>query len=148
MQPILPGRTSIEKTTASAGRPPWVGRAGGSAPAHASGLNLVVLVVGEDRAQVPLAGDEEPVGALGTAVRIHRSANALGRGLRGGVGMTGVPFPAKTASNAAVNLLSRSRIRNGIGCLPVRQPFSELHDRHHGQRPRSKTRPTTGRETP
>ncbi|MGW7603549.1 hypothetical protein, partial [Streptomyces antimycoticus] len=117
MQPILPGRTSIEKTTASAGRPPWVGRAGGSAPAHASGLNLVVLVVGEDRAQVPLAGDEEPVGALGTAVRIHRSANALGRGLRGGVGMTGVPFPAKTASNAAVNLLSRSRIRNGIGCL-------------------------------
>lgn len=46
------------------------------------------------------------------AARIHRSAKALDRGPFGGVGTTAVPLPTQTASNAAVNLRSRARMRN------------------------------------
>jgi len=41
-----------------------------------------------------------------------RSAKEFALGDRTGVLITRVPFPAKTSSNAAVNLPSRSRIRN------------------------------------
>src|SRR5439155_13764673 len=45
-------------------------------------------------------------------VRTHRSAYAFAFGARGGVTTASIPAAANTASNAAVNLLSRSRIRN------------------------------------
>jgi len=43
---------------------------------------------------------------------MNRSAIAFARGARGGVRMMRTSAPAKTASKAVVNLLSRSRIRN------------------------------------
>ena len=56
------------------------------------------------------------------SVPTNRSAYAFARGDRTGVLITRVPFPAKTSSNAAVNLLSRSRIRNLN--RPARSPRS------------------------
>jgi hypothetical protein len=44
-------------------------------------------------------------------VRTHRSAYPFARGARGGVLTVSTPAAANTASNAAVNLASRSRIR-------------------------------------
>jgi hypothetical protein len=43
---------------------------------------------------------------------MKRSAIAFARGARIGVRMIRMSAPAKTASNAAVNVLSRSRIKN------------------------------------
>jgi hypothetical protein len=43
---------------------------------------------------------------------MNRSAIAFARGARTGVRMMRMSAPAKTAWKAAVNLLSRSRIRN------------------------------------
>jgi hypothetical protein len=43
---------------------------------------------------------------------IQRSAMTLARGARTGVVMTWMPTEANTASNAAVQVSSRSRIRN------------------------------------
>jgi hypothetical protein len=45
-------------------------------------------------------------------VPTNRSAKEFACGDRTGVLITRVPFPAKTPSNAVVNLPSRSRIRN------------------------------------
>ena len=53
----------------------------------------------------------------------NRSAKEFARGDRTGVLITRVPFPAKTSSNAVVNLLSRSRIRN----LNLLGPLAEVH---------------------
>ena len=43
---------------------------------------------------------------------MKRSAVAFALGARSGVLMMRMPAPVNTASNAAVNLLSRSRIKN------------------------------------
>jgi hypothetical protein len=53
---------------------------------------------------------------------MQRSAIAFARGDRTGVLITRVPLPEKTSSNTAVNLLSRSRIRNLN--RPARSPRS------------------------
>ena len=58
---------------------------------------------------MPLAKDQHLIQALRRNVPTNRSANALARGDRTGILITRVPVPAKTSSNAAVNLLSRSR---------------------------------------
>ncbi|MFD8361946.1 integrase core domain-containing protein [Streptomyces hygroscopicus] len=72
-----------------------------------------MLILDQAHARHVLAEHQRHYDALrARAVRIHRSANAFDRGLCGGVGMAAMPLPAKTASNAAVNLLSRSRMRN------------------------------------
>ncbi len=49
-------------------------------------------------------------------VPTQRSANALAFGARNGVRMISMPSLWKTSSKARLNLLSRSRIRNRIGC--------------------------------
>src|SRR3954452_11867068 len=54
---------------------------------------------------------------------MKRSAMAFARGAPGGVRMMRMSAPANTASNAAVNLASRSRIRNR-NCS-ARSPRSE-----------------------
>ena len=56
------------------------------------------------------------------ALVIHRSAIAFARGAWTGVLMIRTPAAANTASKAAVNLASRSRIRNS-----ARPPVSEAH---------------------
>jgi hypothetical protein len=53
---------------------------------------------------------------------LYRSAKEFARGDRTSVLMIRAPWPTNTSSNAAVNLLSRSRIRN-LNC-PARSPSS------------------------
>jgi len=53
---------------------------------------------------------------------VQYAARGFARGDRTGVLITRVPFPAKTPSNAVVNLLSLSRIRN-LNCR-ARSPRS------------------------
>jgi hypothetical protein len=53
-------------------------------------------------------------------VAIHRSINAFARGARTGVRIVRMPSERNTSSNAAVNLLSRSWIRNRIGSPRLR----------------------------
>jgi hypothetical protein len=64
------------------------------------------------RAEMPLAEDQDVIQALAA----ERSHEPLGKCIRTddrtGILMTRVPLPAKTPSNAVVNLLSRSRIKN------------------------------------
>ena len=72
---------------------------------------VVADVLGQDHPEVLLAGDEHPIGALSP----RRAHEALGIGFIlgawGAVGSVVIPLEANTASNAAVNLVSRSRIR-------------------------------------
>ena len=58
------------------------------------------------------SGDQEVVEAFRGSLPIMRSAIAFARGARIGVRMIRMSAPAKTTSNAAVNLLSRLRIKN------------------------------------
>jgi IstB-like ATP binding protein len=67
------------------------------------------------------------------SVPMNRSAIAFARGARTGVRMIRISAPAKTASNAAVNLLSRSRIKNAnwpdlVGISPVTRTSELLDD--------------------
>jgi hypothetical protein len=68
----------------------------------------LVFVLGQDRAQVPSSVDQPVVEALAAQVPMNRSAWALARCERGGVATARMPAAANTASNAAVNLASRS----------------------------------------
>jgi hypothetical protein len=61
-------------------------------------------------------------GLRGTSRRTvptHRSASAFARGARTGMRSTPIPAAAKTASNAAVNLVSRSRSTNRNRPIPA-----------------------------
>jgi hypothetical protein len=58
---------------------------------------------------------------------MNRSAMAFARGAQIGVRRTRTSTPVKTASNAAVNLLSRSRIKNRN-----RSAVAELHEQVAG----------------
>jgi hypothetical protein len=91
---------------------------------------IVLGVLGQDAAQMPLAEDQHVVQAL-TAKRPREPLRVgIARGDRTGVLITYVPFPEKTSSNAAVNLPSLSRTRNRN--RPARSPRSSL-DLHHEQ---------------
>jgi hypothetical protein len=88
-------------------------------------------------------------------VPTHRSAEAFARGARTGVRSTSIASPAKTASNAAVNFISRSRIKNRTqprsspdsmsrfrACWATRSPTGREVTRAHGPGgppPRSQT---------
>src|ERR1019366_3429435 len=61
--------------------------------------------------KVTLVADEEPVEALGRAVRTNRSANAFARGARTGVLMTWAPTDFSISSKGPTNFVSRSRIK-------------------------------------
>jgi hypothetical protein len=68
------------------------------------------------------------VEAFGARWRVNRSACGLQSGLRGGTLATVMPSLAKTASNAAVNFASRSRMRwvNSVrACRGPRDPADE-----------------------
>src|SRR5690242_21643120 len=60
------------------------------------------------------------------SVPTNRSANEFARGVRTGVLITRVPFPVKAPSNAAVNLLSRSRIYELEPSGPVAEVQEEV----------------------
>src|SRR5690242_3000217 len=67
IQVTRPGKAMTSGLSSGARRPmplPWVAAAG----------VVVGDVLGQNHPQVPLAGDEQPVGALGRAVRTKRSA--------------------------------------------------------------------------
>ena len=80
-------------------------------PVRPAGV-VMVGVLAQDQPQVPFAGDQHPVQALAAAPPTQRSAIAFARGARIGVLMIRTPIAVNTASNAAVNLASRSRITN------------------------------------
>src|SRR6202034_1517562 len=75
---------------------------------------LVVMprLLGQNSLEVPFAEDQHVVQALARSVPTYRSAKEFALGERTGVLMIRAPLPANTSSNSAVNLLSRSRIRN------------------------------------
>jgi hypothetical protein len=68
------------------------------------------------------------------ALAIQRSAIAFARGDRTGALTTRVPLPEKTSSNAAVNLLSRSRIKTG-SCRPLAKIRQQITGLLGGPRP-------------
>ena len=73
---------------------------------------VMIDVLAQDQPQVPFAGDQHPVQALAAALAIQRSAIAFARGARTGVLMIRTAAEVNTASNAAVNLVSRSLTKN------------------------------------
>ena len=75
-------------------------------PAHFFAAVTNSFPADSDRSNVSLESWVRP------AVPMKRSAMAFARGARIGVRMMRILAPVKTASNAAVNLLSRSRIKN------------------------------------
>jgi hypothetical protein len=89
---------------------------------------VAIDVLAGNEPEMPFAGDQHPVQALAAALAIHLSAIAFAQGARTGVLMIRTPAAVSTASNAAVNLASRSRIRN---FKPV-NPVFEVHQRVAG----------------
>jgi hypothetical protein len=73
---------------------------------------VVAGELGQDLTKMPLAEDQDVIEHSRRSVPTNRSAYEFARGDRTGVLITRVAFPAKTWSNAAVNLRSRSRIKN------------------------------------
>ncbi len=75
-------------------------------------LVVVLHVLGQNPPEVRFAVDQEVVEAVAPQ-RSHMSLRKRIRlGDRTGVLMTRAPLPTSTWSNAAANLLSRSRMRN------------------------------------
>lgn len=72
--------------------------------------------LGEGAIEVATTEDDHSGKALRRIVPTKRSAKALARGARIGVRMIRMPSNRKTSSKLAVNLVSRSRIRNRTGC--------------------------------
>jgi len=60
---------------------------------------------------MPFTGDQHSIQALAAGAADPRSAIAFARGAYAGVRTVCTPMAVNTASNAAVNLLSRSRIK-------------------------------------
>jgi len=108
-EPIPPGNAHIRHGCG------WIGRSGGwglvQRPVRPVAV-VVIDVLAKDQPQVPFAGDQHPVQALTRALAIQRSAIAFARGAMTGIWMIRTPIAVNTVSNAAVNLVSRSRIRN------------------------------------
>jgi hypothetical protein len=81
--------------------------------AAAVGAPVVVPgVLSQDDPQVAFAEDQHPVGDLRPGGEHEPFGVAFARGASTGVLMMRTPVAVNTASNAAVNLVSRSRIRN------------------------------------
>ena len=81
---------------------------------------VVPRVLGQELAEMLLAGDQHMIEALPRSVPANRSAYEFARGARTGVLITLVAFTAKASSNAAVNLLSRAiRRSSGRRQLPL-----------------------------
>jgi aspartate oxidase len=68
-------------------------------------------VVVKNSSGVSFVVDQQPVGALGADAAHEAFRIAVRPGRAGGIFTTVMPSEAKTASKAAVNLQSRSRIR-------------------------------------
>jgi hypothetical protein len=73
---------------------------------------VVVRVLAENGGGVPLVDDEDSVEELAADGADEPFGDRVGRGGRTGVRMMRMSVAVKTASNAAVNLASRSRMRN------------------------------------
>jgi hypothetical protein len=100
-----------------------------------AGLVRVVRVVMlgvllQDRSKVAFVVDQHPVSAFGSDGAHPVLGVAIGRGVRGGVFITVTPSPAKTSSKTAVNLASRSRMRNRND---VHAPCFHFHHEQHVQ---------------
>jgi len=89
-------------------------------PAGLLGPVLVVVagVRAGDRPQVAFTVDEDQVGAPGSCGALPPLGIAVRTWVRGGVLTTFMPSLAKISSNAAVNLMSRSRMRTRKESVP------------------------------
>jgi hypothetical protein len=76
---------------------------------------VVLDVLVDDGFKVTSAYDEPAIDALPANEATNRSAKALARGARIGARMVRMPWEQKTSSKLAVNLVSRSLIRNLTG---------------------------------
>jgi len=72
----------------------------------------VIDVLAKDRPHVPFAGDQHPVQALAAGAGNPSFSDRVRPGAHTGVLTIRTPAAANTASNAAVNLAYRSRMRN------------------------------------
>jgi len=86
-----------------------------NAAMSASGV-VVLEVPGQNMPQVLLVPDHRPVHPLGPDGTHPPFGVRVGLRRPGGILTAVMPAAAKTASNAAVNLVSRSRIRNRSRC--------------------------------
>lgn len=73
---------------------------------------VMIGILAKDQPQVSLAGDQHPVQALAAGAGDPAFRDRVRRGARTGVLMIRILVAVSTASNAAVNLASRSRIKN------------------------------------
>jgi hypothetical protein len=73
---------------------------------------VVSGVRGQHSLQLPTSKDQQPSSSSRRTVPTQRSAEAFARGARTGVASTPIPSAATAASNAAVNLVSRSQTTN------------------------------------
>src|ERR687889_696821 len=73
---------------------------------------VVGLVLAEHGGGVPRVDDQAAVAEFASDAATKRSAIALARGARTGVLMMRMSVAVQTASNAVLNLASRSRMRN------------------------------------
>jgi hypothetical protein len=78
---------------------------------------VVPDVLMDDDFEMLTTEDEHPVQTFTPAVPTNRSAKALARGALTGVRMIRTPSALRTSSKLAVNLASRSRIRNLTDCV-------------------------------
>ena len=82
---------------------------------------LMVGVLAEDQLQIPFAGDQHPVQALAAGTGDPAFGYTFARGAWTGVLTICTPIAVNTASNVAVNFVSRSRIKNfGLSVRPSR----------------------------
>ena len=76
----------------------------------------------KDRAGVAFVVDQQVVSAFFADTAHEPFGVQFARGVRGGIFTTSMPSEANTASNAAVNLESRSRIRKRKAVIRSRGP--------------------------
>ena len=113
-------------------------------------LVVVIDVLAEDQSQVPFAGYQHPVQALAAGTGDPAFGDSVRPRCLDRCLMIRTPMAANTVSKAAVNLVSRSRIRNfrppvwssrfirrqpvPAPALPRREPAHQPRPAHHGDR--------------
>jgi hypothetical protein len=122
--PIRPPSRSRRTTHADDGdrSPCWARRWRAWPRSGASDGDVVIDVLGEHRLQVATPEDQHRVEQPRPAAPTQRSAQPLACGARTGVLSTSMPASVKTASNAAVNFVSRSRMRSRRRRTPFWHP--------------------------
>ena len=97
----------------------------------------VAFILAQDGSGVGDVDDQDPIEQLAAGTAHESLADGIGSGARTGISTTSAPAPAKTASNASVYLVSRSRMRNLIRRPVSSRSISRLRGPVESPRPRS-----------